>query len=218
MLSKLREPVNGLTHFFAGLAAIAGLIILLVIGRGDLQKQASLAVYGASLVLLLFASATYHLTVASPERIQFLRKLDHTAIYFLIAGTYTPLCIIVFTGFWKWGLLAIIWAIAVAGTGFKIAFIKAPRWLTAGIYVAMGWLGVIGIGEFLRLLPVGAIIWLAAGGLFFTVGAVVYVTQTMNFVPGVFGFHEVWHLFVIGGCFCHYMLILLYVAPYIRIG
>ena len=218
MISKLREPVNGLTHFFAGLAAVAGLVVLLVIGRGDFQKQASLAVYGASLVLLLFASAAYHLTVASPERIQFLRKLDHTAIYFLIAGTYTPLCIIVFTGFWKWGLLAIIWAIAVVGTGFKIAFIKAPRWLTAGIYVAMGWLGVIGMGEFLRLLPMGAIIWLTAGGLFFTVGAVVYVTKTMNFVPGVFGFHEVWHLFVIGGCFCHYMLILLYVAPFLRPG
>src|SRR3989304_4074161 len=170
LFTKLGEPVNGLTHFFAGLAAVAGLIVLLVIGRGDFQRQASLAVYGASLVLLLFASAAYHLTVASPERIQFLRKLDHTAIYFLIAGTYTPLCIIVFNGFWKWGLLAIIWAIAIVGTGFKIAFIKAPRWLTAGIYVAMGWLGVIGIGEFLRLLPGGAIIWLAAGGGVFSGG------------------------------------------------
>ena len=214
----MREPVNGLTHFFAALAAVAGLPLLLIASRGDAAKQLSLVVYGASLTLMLMASASYHLIKGSPERIQFLRKIDHSAIYVLIAGTYTPICFNVLTGFWRWGLLAIIWGIALAGVGFKIAFIKTPRLLTAGVYVLMGWLGVLGLGEMIRTLPVGAMVWLALGGLFFTVGAVVYVTKKLDFVPGVFGFHEVWHLFVIAGCLSHFILIWLYVAPYARAG
>lgn len=217
MFKNLREPVNGLTHYFAAVAAVVGLGVLVVVGRDDVFKQLSLVVYGASLILLLSASAAYHLIKAKPERIQFLRKLDHTAIYFLIAGTYTPICFNVFSGFWRWGLLSIIWTIALVGSGFKIAFIKTPRLLSALPYIVMGWLGVLAGGEFTRVFPTGAMIWLIAGGLFFTVGAVVYVTKTMNFVPGVFGFHEVWHLFVIAGCLCHFMLILLYVAPYPRV-
>ena len=216
MLNRLREPVNGLTHYFAAILAVVGLAVLDVISRNDWPKQLSFVVYGASLTLLLLASAAYHLIKGSPQRIQFLRKLDHTAIYFLIAGTYTPICFNMFTGFWRWGLLSIIWAIALAGSGFKIAFIKTPRLLTAGVYVIMGWLAVMGVNEIIRVFPVAAIIWLAAGGLFFTVGAVVYVTKMFNFAPGVFGFHEVWHLFVIGGCACHFMVMLLYVAPYPR--
>ncbi|MBI4315048.1 MAG: hemolysin III family protein, partial [Chloroflexi bacterium] len=108
----MREPVNGLTHFFAALAAVVGLPLLLIAGRGDAAKQLSLAVYGASLALMLIASASYHLIKGAPERIQFLRKIDHSAIYVLIAGTYTPICFNVLTGFWRWGLLAIIWGIA----------------------------------------------------------------------------------------------------------
>ena len=217
MWKKLREPVNGLTHYFAALVALGGLIALVIISRDDFLKQTSLLVYGVCLILLLIASASYHLIVARPERIQFLRKLDHTAIYFLIAGTYTPICYNVLTGFWRWGLLAIIWTMALAGSGFKIAFIKTPRFLSAAPYIVMGWLGVLGGGELFRVFPAGAIPWLVAGGLFYSVGAIVYVTKTLNFKPGVFGFHEVWHLFVIAGCLCHYMVMLLYIAPYSRV-
>ena len=100
---------------------------------------------------------------------------------------------------------------------FKIAFIKTPRLLSAAPYIVMGWLGVLGGGELFRVFPAGAIAWLVAGGLFYSVGAIVYVTKTLNFKPGVFGFHEVWHLFVIAGCLCHYMVMLLYIAPYSRV-
>ena len=217
MWKKLREPVNGLTHYFAALVALGGLIALVIISRDDFLKQTSLLVYGVCLILLLMASASYHLIVAGPGRIQFLRKLDHTAIYFLIAGTYTPICYNVLTGFWRWGLLAIIWTMALAGSGFKIAFIKTPRLLSAAPYIVMGWLGVLGGGELFRVFPAGAIAWLVAGGLFYSVGAIVYVTKTLNFKPGVFGFHEIWHLFVIAGCLCHYMVMLLYIAPYSRV-
>lgn len=217
MWKIFREPVNGLTHYFAAVAAVVGLAALVIVSRDDFLKQMSLVVYGASLILLLMASASYHLIQGAPQRIQFLRKLDHTAIYFLIAGSYTPICYNVLTGFWRWGLLTIIWTMALVGSGFKIAFIKTPRLLSAAPYIVMGWLGVMGGSELFRVFPAGALALLAAGGLFFTVGAAVYVTKTLNFVPGVFGFHEVWHIFVIAGCLCHFLVMLLYVAPIARI-
>jgi hemolysin III len=162
---------------------------------------------------MLTTSAAYHLIQGSPRRIQFLRKLDHSAIFILIAGTYTPVCANLLSGFWQWGMLAIVWALAVIGTISKTFLINTPRWFTATVYLIMGWLGVLGIGEILAALPVGAIIFLVLGGLAFTFGAIVYITKMMNFFPGVFGFHEVWHIFVIVGCLCHFILMALYVAP-----
>jgi hemolysin III len=142
-----------------------------------------------------------------------LRKFDHSAIYLLIAGTYTPVCFNLFHGFWQWGLLGIVWGLALTGIGVKLVFIHAPRWLTAGVYVVMGWLCMLGAGEMLRVLPAGALAWLLAGGLIYTFGAVVYVTKILDFVPGKFGFHEVWHIFVILGALAHFIAIAVYVAP-----
>lgn len=214
MYSKLREPVNGLTHLFAAIVALIGLVILIVLGWGEPGRVLSLVIYGVSLVLLFSASASYHLIKASPQATQRLRKFDHSAIYLLIAGTYTPICFIMFDGFWKWGLLGIVWGLAIAGIGVKIFFIKAPRWLTAGVYVLMGWLGIFAIQEMLASLPVGALVWLLAGGVVFTLGAVVYVTKFLDFIPGKFGFHEVWHIFVILGALAHFVMIAIYVAPF----
>ncbi len=213
MLSKLREPVNGLTHLIAAGAALIGLIILLFIGWGDSGKVISLTIYGISLTLLFLASGIYHSVDASPDMMLKLRKVDHSAIYLLIAGTYTPLCFNMLSGFWKWGLLGIIWGLALIGIGVKIFFINAPRWGTAGGYIIMGWLGILGIREIAAALPVGALIWLAIGGLMYTLGAIVYITKTMDFVPGVFGFHEVWHIFVILGALAHFIAIAFYIAP-----
>ena len=218
MFKSMREPVSGLTHFFAAIASAFGLVTLLIIGQGDGSKQLSLLIYGISLFLMFSASAAYHLLNGKPGLIQVLRKLDHSAIYVLIAGTYTPICFIQFTGFWRWGMLAIIWSLAVAGVTGKIIVINGPRWLTAGIYLIMGWLSLLASREMILILPLGALIWLFLGGIFFTVGAVVYITKAMNFVPGVFGFHETWHLFVILGCLCHFVAILAYVAPFSRVA
>jgi hemolysin III len=164
MLKNLREPVNGLTHFFAAIVAAVGLIILLVLGWNSLVKTISLSIYGASLILLFAASATYHLVKAGPRILAGWRKLDHAAIYLLIAGTYTPMCAIMFTGFWKWGLLTIIWSLAIIGIVVKMFIINAPRWVSAGIYLIMGWLCITAIGEMLRVLPAGALVWLLVGG------------------------------------------------------
>jgi hemolysin III len=213
MLKKLREPVNSLTHLIAAGVALAGLILLLVLGWGQPGKVISLAIYGLSLTLLFLASGLYHSIQTNPRALQRLRKFDHSAIYLLIAGTYTPICFNMLEGFWKWGMLGIVWGLALAGIGVKIFFIKAPRWVTAGVYILMGWLCILGIQEILAALSIGAIIWLASGGIIFTLGAIVYITKTMDFVPGVFGFHEVWHIFVILGALAHFIMIASYIAP-----
>ncbi len=213
MQSKFREPVSGLTHLGAAIIAIIGLFYLLVVGQGDVLKRVSLLVYGISLVLMFSASAAYHLVKARPGIVQALRILDHTAIYLLIAGTYTPICVNFLTGFWRWWFLGIIWSIAIIGILTKVFIVRAPRWITASLYLVMGWLSILAIQEMVRTVPPGALFWLAAGGLFFTVGAVIYITKWLDFYPGVFGFHEVWHIFVILGSLSHFIAVAVYLAP-----
>jgi hemolysin III len=213
MLGRLREPVSGLTHLGAAVAAAAGLALLLLAGRDSLVKELSLAVYGASLVLMFSASAAYHLVKAKPEVVRLLRKVDHSAIYLLIAGTYTPICLHFFSGFWQWGMVAVIWTLAILGILVKLFMMNAPRWLAAGLYLLMGWLALAAAREIPAAVPPGALLALLLGGVFFTVGAVVYITRRPDLRPGAFGFHEVWHIFVILGCLCHFALMALYVAP-----
>ena len=213
MFKNLLEPVNGLTHFFAAIAALIGMVILIIVGRGSLDRTIALTIYGVSLVLLFAASAAYHMIKARPKVLEILRKLDHSAIYLLIAGTYTPFCTIMFDGFWKWGMLTIIWSLALIGIVVKIFIVNAPRWLNAGIYIVMGWLCIAAIGEMLRVLPPWALTWLVVGGVLYTLGAVVYITKILNFWPGKFGFHEVWHIFVLLGALAHFIAIDFFIAP-----
>jgi hemolysin III len=214
VINKLREPVNGLTHFFAAIVAFIGLILLILLGWNNIIKEISLGVYGLSLILLFAASATYHMVKAKPGIINKLRKLDHSAIFLLIAGTYTPFCVVMFTGFWKWGLLAIIWSLAIIGIIVKVFVLDAPRWLHTGVYIVMGWLCMTAIGEMLKVLPPGAITWLIIGGVVYTLGAIVYATKILDFIPGKFGFHEIWHIFVILGALAHFIAIAGYIAPH----
>jgi hemolysin III len=208
MLKKLREPVNSLTHWAGAILALAGLIALLIVGWGTPIKVISLIIYGASLIFLFSASATYHMVQAKDKALEIFRKIDHAAIFCLIAGTYTPFCINAFTGFWKWGMLSIIWSLALIGIVVKMYIIRAPRWLNAGIYVIMGWMAVGASGEFLTTLPAWVLTWLIIGGVVYTLGAVVYSTKMFNFVPGVFGFHEVWHIFVLLAAAAHFVAVM----------
>jgi hemolysin III len=208
MLSKMREPVNGLTHLGGAVAALFGQVALLIIGWPGTIKIISLLVYGLSLILLFLASATYHLTKAKPAILQILRKLDHSAIYLLIAGTYTPFCMNAFTGFFRWGLLAIIWILALVGIIGKMFNDKAPRWMNATVYVVMGWLCVTAAGQMTGELSKNTLTWLIGGGLLYTVGAFIYATKLFNFIPGKFGFHEVWHIFVLLGATAHFISVM----------
>jgi hemolysin III len=213
MPPQLREPVNGLMHLVAAIAAAIASAVMVFVGRDDVSKIISLSVYGSSLVLMFSASATYHLVSAKAEVQKFLRKLDHSAIYLLIAGTYTPLCLHFFDGFWRWGLLAIVWGMALIGIGIKLFVINAPRWLTAGIYLLMGWLSMSAINEMITTMPVAVLVLMLAGGIWFSIGAIIYITKRPNFFPGKFGFHELWHVFVILGCLSHFIAIAAFVAP-----
>lgn len=207
MSKHLREPFNGLSHLGGAIAAFFGQIALLAVSWPVAAKLVSVVVYGLSLIALFAASATYHMAKVKPAVQQVLRKVDHSAIYLLIAGTYTPFCINAFTGFFRWGLLSIIWAIALIGIVINVFYIGAPRWLSAGIYVIMGWLCVSAIGQ-LAALPAAAVIWMLVGGIVYTLGAVVYATKLFNFVPGKFGFHEVWHIFVLLGAAAHFVAVM----------
>ena len=208
MQKFIREPVNSLTHWAGALLGLIGLVALLIVGWSTPAKIISLAIYGVSLIAMFSASATYHMVQAKEKVLLILRKIDHSAIYLLIAGTYTPFCVNAFDGFWKWGMLSIIWSLALIGIIVKVFYIKAPRWLNAGIYVVMGWLCVGAAGQMLATLPVWVFVWLITGGVIYTLGAVVYITKIFNFVPGVFGFHEVWHIFVMLAAAAHFVAVL----------
>ena len=208
MLKKLREPVNSLTHWAGALLGLVGLIALLIVGWSTSAKIISLLIYGVSLIGMFSASATYHMVQAKDKVLLILRKIDHSAIFLLIAGTYTPFCVNALDGFWKWGMLTIIWSLALIGIIVKVFYIKAPRWLNAGIYVTMGWLCVGASDQMLATLPAWVFAWLLIGGVIYTLGAVVYSTKIFNFKPGVFGFHEVWHIFVMLAAAAHFVAVM----------
>ncbi len=212
MLSKIREPFNGFSHLGGAVAALFGQIALLIAGWPGTVKLLSLLVYGLSLIALFSASAAYHLAQVRPAIQRILRKLDHSAIFLLIAGTYTPFCVNAFTGFFRWGLLTLIWAIALTGILVKVFYVGAPRWLNAGMYVLMGWLCVLAAPQMPAVLPTAAIFWLIAGGVIYTLGALVYAMKLFDFVPGKFGFHEVWHIFVILGASAHFISVMTMLA------
>lgn len=208
IIKNLREPVNSLTHWGGAVLALIGLIALLVVGWSTPAKIISLAIYGVSLIAMFSASATYHMVRVKDKTLEIFRKIDHSAIFLLIAGTYTPFCINALSGYWKWGMLGTIWSLAIIGISIKIFYIRAPRWLNAVIYIIMGWISVAASGEILSALPTWVFVWLVIGGIIYTLGALVYITKIFNFKPGVFGFHEVWHIFVLLAAIAHYIAVM----------
>lgn len=211
-IKNLRDPVSALTHIIGAILAFIGSLFLIFLGWGDTTRVLVLALYGVSLVLMLTSSGLYHAVKAGPEVILGLRKLDHCAIYLQIAGTYTPICYQYLDGAWRWSILGIIWIMAITGIIVKLFIIKAPRWVTAGIYLIMGWLAIFAIQEIMRTLPASALVWLISGGLFYTIGAIVYIAKKPDPYPMQFGFHEIWHIFVLLGAFSHFFLVLMFIA------
>jgi hemolysin III len=211
----LREPVNGLTHAAGGVLAVVGLGVLLATAAstGRLDQLLAFGIFGLSLVALYAASALYHLLPLSPAGVARLRRLDHMTIFVLIAGTYTPFCVLALDGGWRWGLLALIWSLALCGVMLKLRWMDAPRWLSVALYLGMGWIAVIAASELVRAVPPGGIAWVLSGGLVYSAGALAYGLKRPDPVPGVFGFHEVWHIFVLAGSACHFWAVLHYIAP-----
>lgn len=189
---------------------MAGLVVLVYrsVVQGTAWHVVAYSVFGASLILLYTSSTLYHAVSVSPRVTRALRKLDHMMIFVLIAGTYTPFCLLPLRGVWGWSLLGAVWGCAVIGMTVKLFWMNAPRWLSTGFYVGMGWLVVVAIYPLVQSVTAGGLAWLGAGGLLYTVGAVFYATKWPDPWPGKFGFHEIWHLFVLAGGSAHFVAVL----------
>ncbi len=212
---RLRDPVNGLTHLVGGLLASVGLVVLLAkaASGGRVDQLVAFGVFGFSLIALYTASALYHLLPLSAVGVARLRRIDHMTIFLLIAGTYTPFCLLALDGGWRVGLLGLIWSLALCGILLKFLWMDAPRWLSVVLYLGMGWVALVAAPALFRAVPAGGMAWVLAGGLVYSAGALIYGLKRPNLMPGVLGFHEVWHLFVMAGSACHFWAVLGYIAP-----
>ena len=204
---RVRDPMSALTHFIALCAAIFATPILLIHAAetgADRAHLVSLSIFMMSMVLLYGASSAYHTFSLSDKGIKVLKKLDHTMIFFLIAGSYTPVCIV------KLGsagikLLALVWTLAAAGAVFKLCCVTCPKWVSSVIYIAMGWSCLTAMPQILAALDQWGFFWLLLGGIFYTVGGVLYALKPKGLEGKYFGIHEIFHVFVMAGSVCHYV-------------
>ena len=216
MQITIREPGSAITHFIAMMMAVFAAVPLLIkagIQSGQ-ENLLAMAIFMGSMILLYGASATYHSVDLTGRSLRIFRKLDHMMIFVLIAGSYTPVCLIVLGGKLGYTLLALVWGIAAVGMLIKAFWITCPKWFSSIIYIAMGWVCVLVFGPLLHTLSTAAFLWLLVGGIIYTVGGVIYALKfpIFNSKHKSFGSHEVFHLFVMGGSICHFIFMYLYVA------
>ena len=216
MQITIREPGSAITHFIAMMMAVFATDPLLVKAgiQSGWENFLAMAIFMGSMILLYGASATYHSVDLTGRSLRVFRKLDHMMIFVLIAGSYTPVCLIVLGGKLGYTLLALVWGIAAVGMLVKACWITCPKWFSSVIYIAMGWVCVLVFGPLLKTLSAPAFLWLLAGGIIYTVGGVIYALKLpiFNAKHKFFGSHEVFHLFVMGGSICHFIFMYLYVA------
>lgn len=206
---KMKEPVNTITHFIGALLSLGALAWMTYKGvvHGNGIQIAAAIVFGLSLIALYTASTVYHWASGSEKLKAILRRVDHSMIYVLIAGTYTPVCLITLKGTLGWVLFGIVWGLAILGIIMKLVWFNAPRWLYTAFYLILGWLAIFFIVPIYKALPSAGFIWLIAGGLLYTIGAVIYGSKSKRLKISVFGFHEIFHLFILAGSFAHYMMV-----------
>ena len=216
MQITIREPGSALTHFIGMMMAVFAAAPLLIKAGVSSGKNTLIALSICCISMILFygASATYHSLNISGKVLRVFRKLDHMMIFVLIAGSYTPVCLIVLGGNLGYTLLAVVWGIAIFGMALKAFWITCPKWFSSIIYIAMGWVCVAVFGPLWNILPHAAFGWLLAGGIIYTIGGVVYALKLplFNAKHEFFGSHEIFHLFVMGGSICHFIFMYLYVA------
>ncbi|MGL9814555.1 MULTISPECIES: PAQR family membrane homeostasis protein TrhA [Enterococcus] len=205
---------SGLLHFWGTLLSIGGTVLLILVSvKQDAApiKLVSFCIYGASLILLFSASTIFHIFYISPKVHRVLRKIDHSMVFCLIAGSYTPICLLVLKGLLGWVCLIMVWSLAVVGVIGKIFWFKDSKWFSAAVYLLMGWGIVLLIKPLSQNLPFAAIVWLFASGILYSIGAFIYASPKCQFHLTAFGNHELFHLFVLAGAACHYYLIFQYI-------
>jgi hemolysin III len=206
-VTRGEEIANSITHGVGAVLSIAGLVTLIVGAalRGNAWHIVTCSIYGATLVLLYVASTLYHALPEGRAKHVFL-ILDHSAIYLLIAGTYTPLTLVTLRGGWGWALFGFVWGLAVLGIVFKSLFVGRLAILSTIVYILMGWCALIAIRPLLQVLPWNAFLWLLAGGLAYTLGVIFFASKYRYA-------HTIWHLFVLAGSACHFVAVYKYVLP-----
>lgn len=218
-MKKIKDPVSGFTHLAWAILSVVGLIFLILRALSDgegIFDVVSFSVFGVSLILLYTCSSLYHLCTVSEKTSTILRKLDHIMIYVLIAGTYTPIALGPLRGIWGWSIFGIVWGIAILGVFLTIFWFKAPRWITTSLYIAMGWVVIIAVYPmiitFKQANALLSLLWLLAGGIFYTIGGIIYGLKKPDFKNPYFGFHELFHIFVMLGSLCHFWFIFEYIV------
>ncbi|MGN0430682.1 MAG: hemolysin III family protein [Acetatifactor sp.] len=216
MQITIREPGSAITHFIAMMMAVFASVPLLVKAGLDsgTRNFFAMAVFMGSMILLYAASATYHSVDLSGKELKIFKRIDHMMIFVLIAGSYTPVCLIILGGKLGYSLLALVWGIALIGMLIKAFWVTCPKWFSSVIYIAMGWVVVFAFGPLVHSLTTPAFLWLLAGGIIYTIGGIIYALKLplFNSLHKTFGSHEIFHLFVMGGSVCHFIFMYCYVA------
>lgn len=209
-----RSVTGGLMHYGGALLGIAALVMLLVRcaqRNAPAMDYAAFSIYGATLILLYGASGTYHTFHISDRVHRILKKVDHCMVYVLVAGSYTPICLITLRGWIGWTMFGVIWALALGGIILKIAWIDAPRWLSSLTYILMGWVAVLAIVPIAQNMAAAGVAWLIAGGVVYTVGGVFYALKIPRINTRCFGEHEFFHILCLLGSACHFVMMYGYV-------
>lgn len=220
-MQKIKDPISGFSHMIGAIASIVGLVFLIIFAaktnyNGDRAWDiVSFTIFGVGLILLYTFSSLYHLLNVGEKATIVFRKFDHIMIYILIAASYTPICLGPLRGPWGWSIFGVVWGLAILGTILTAVWIDAPRWLTTGIYLAMGWTIIVAIypmlSIFSKLNALNSLWWLLAGGIFYTIGGIIYGLKWPHLKNKYFSFHEIFHIFIMLGSLCHYWFIFAHV-------
>lgn len=211
MRKYIREPFCGLSHFGGAAISVVGLVLLLIAAHGRPWHTVSYAVYGVTLIALYTSSGLYHSLKLSERGEYNMMRMDHMNIFLLIAGSWTPICLIALRGAWGWSMFGVQWGLAIFGIITTYVWHSRPHWVRVALYIIMGWLALAAIGQLKAALPSAGFNWLVAGGVVYTLGAVVYATDKPHLWPG-FSAHDLWHIFVLGGSICHFILVFVFLS------
>jgi hemolysin III len=210
----VKPRLRGWSHAIGTVFAVAGTAVLIFLTRQQPGKAATMLIYGLSLILLLGVSAVYHIGTWRPKVRAILRGVDHANIFLFIAASYTAIVFNAVTGYWRIGILVSIWLLAVVGMATLTGAIALPRWAIAALYVGLGWIGVIAIPQIAGSLGLPALLLILLGGLLYSTGALAYAFKRPRLWPTTFGYHEVFHLLVLGASASFFVVLALYVVPY----
>lgn len=214
MNKYLREPINGLTHLIGAILSLFALIAMLlkvhVVGAPTITIV-SVILFGISMILLYSASATYHSVIADAKVIKRLKKLDHTMIFILITGSYAPFCLVALNGKVGIRLFSAVSICAILGIVFKMFWVTCPKWISSVMYIGIGWFAIFAIYPMSQVLNLAGLVWLIMGGVMYTIGGVIYALKSEKIRIGVFGGHEIFHVFIMLGSLCHFICVFVYI-------